>query len=492
MSLSRFRLLPAGASLALPAALMFQVVLVSAAARSAPPVQIIKYESSGEDFANPERGFFVQRSYNPARPGSSGGALAAADLAAVRAKGITLVRMLYSLRQFRTSPIAPEVLEKLSEDFARARAAGFKVIPRFSYSSAIGQPDASIERILEHIGQLKPVLRANADVVAFFEAGFAGAWGEWHSSTNGLFDAGPERKWPAANAKTRAILDALLDALPKDRMIALRCPRFKWQFFGETALSPSSAFGGTPQARTGAINDCLLASADDMGTYTDRIAEEKAFLHQDNLFVPQGGETCSADAAAGQFIACSNALAEMEKLRYSTLNLDYNRRVLAVWEKGGCMPEIRKRMGYRFRLLEAAIPGQVRPGGTLRLSFTVLNEGWANLYNPHPVRLLVRHSVTGKIYSVSLPEDPRLWMPGKPRSIPVEAGIPKNLERGSYNLLLDLPDAAPGLNSRPEYAVRFANRDAWEPAAGMNSLLAAVEVTPKAKGPVYRGKAWLE
>lgn len=191
---------------------------------------------------------------------------------------MSLVRMLYSLRDFRETPLPAEVLAALVADFERARAAGVKVIPRFSYSSAIGQPDASVERILSHLEQLKPALGANADVIAFFEAGCAGAWGEWHSSTNGLFDTTPGQGWPRVNAKTRAIVDKLLEVLPRDRMIALRWPRFKWDFFGEEPLSVKDGFGGTPKARTRAINDCFLASPDDMGAYTGRMAEEKAFV----------------------------------------------------------------------------------------------------------------------------------------------------------------------------------------------------------------------
>lgn len=447
-----------------------------------------QYEGTDEDFPNPERGFYIQRSFNAAR----GSALSMDDLRSARERQMSLVRMLYSLREFREAPIPEDLLARLAADFARAREAGVKVIPRFSYSSAIGQPDASLDRILGHIEQLKPALQANADVIAFVEAGFAGAWGEWHSSTNGLFEAGPGVRWPRVNDKTRAILDKLLEALPRDRMIALRCPRFKWQFFGEEPLSVKDGFTGTSKARTGAINDCLLASSDDMGTYTDRMAEEKAFYHRDNLFVPQGGETCSAGASAQAYIGCANALKEMEYLRYSTLNQDYNRSVLGVWEKGGCMGEIRRRMGYRFRLLESCTPERVKPGSALETSFTVTNDGWANLYNPRPVEMVLRNKVTGKTYSLSLAENPRLWMPGETRKVEVKGGIPSEAAAGSYEVLLRLPDAAAGLKDRPEYAIRLANKDLWEAASGMNSLRRVVEVDRKAKGSRFNGTRWFK
>lgn len=440
--------------------------------------QRVVYEETAEDFANPERGFFIQRGgYDPARM-PPGGVLRPEDLAGARERQMSLVRLLYSLKDFREAPISEELLAGLSADFGRARQAGLKVIPRFSYSSAIGQPDAGLERILSHIEQLKPVLRANADVIAFLEAGFAGAWGEWHSSTNELFDVGPGIRWPQVNARTRAILDKLLEALPRERMVALRCPRFKWAFFGEEPLALKDGFNQSPKARTGAHNDCFLASRDDMGTYTDRMAEEKAFYHQDNLFVPQGGETCNADARAQPYIGCENALKELEYLRYSTLNIDYNRKVLAVWEQGGCLPEIRRRLGYRFRLIESLVPEEAKAGGALRVSFAVKNEGWANLYNPRPVELVLRNSASGRTYAFRLAEDPRFWMPGESRTVASEISIPSEAEAGSYEVLLHLPDAAAALRDRPEYAVRFANQDLWEPATGMNRLRRSVRVTP--------------
>jgi len=472
--LSRDRQAVRGAWMRVRAAVVLGSVFFAVPALASGTKRVV-YEATDEDFANPERGFFIQRSYDPARSRTRP-TLSLEELRRARLNHISLVRLLYSLREFREAPIAEELLERLHEDFGQARQAGVKIILRFSYSSAIGQPDASLERILSHIEQLRPVLRRNADVLAFMEAGFAGAWGEWHSSTHGLFDTGPGMRWPQVNDRTRAILDKLLEALPPDRMVALRCPRFKWAFFGEAPLSLQEAFAGTARARTGAHNDCFLASADDMGTYTDRMAEEKAFYHQDNLFVPQGGETCSAGPRALPYITCENALKELAYLRYSTLNLDYHRQVLAVWEQGGCMPQIRRRLGYRFRLVESQIPDSAQPGSAFRISFTVTNEGWANLYNPRPVEVVLRNSETRKLHVFRLEEDPRLWMPGETKVVDAEIKLPADAPQGaSYEVLVQLPDASPGLRQRPEYAVRFANPDVWDAATGMNSLRERVQ-----------------
>jgi hypothetical protein len=293
------------------------------------------------------------------------------------------------------------------------------------------------------------------------------------------------------NERTRALAEKLLAALPVDRMIALRCPRFKTDLFGEAPLTSEDAFSGTARARTGAINDCFLASPTDSGTFTRRIADEKAFFHQDNLYVPQGGETCSTSAAAQPFIGCANTLKEMAYQRYSTLNIDYNRGVLKGWDSGGCMPEIRRRLGYRYRLVDSRAPETVHAGGALTVTISVVNNGFANLYNPRPLEVVLRHRASGQIHRLRTAEDPRRWLPGEPHTVEFTGGIPAGVAPGAYDVLLHLPDAGAALQGRPEFAVRFANEDVWEPATGMNSLRRHVRIEPAtANSAKYTGERW--
>lgn len=217
--------------------------------------------ASDANFANPERGFYIQRA--PLWRESERLALEAADLEAARAQGISLLRAYYVLERYRDRPLEASVFEALEADLNLLRAHGFKVILRFAYNFPLdgedyrASVDAPVNVVLKHIQQLKPILRAHADIIAHMEAGFIGAWGEWHSSANQLIDH-PERGF---NASSRAILFALLDALPQERMIALRYPFMKQQLFGASPLTEAQAFTGSPQARLAAHDDCFLASA---------------------------------------------------------------------------------------------------------------------------------------------------------------------------------------------------------------------------------------
>jgi hypothetical protein len=425
-------------------AALFAAALASSAATYAPTTA---------DFPNPERGFYVQTSYDPGR--GTPRPLDPAWLRRARNNGMSLLRMYWVLSDFRDRPLSPAMLDRVRADFAAARLAGVKIIGRFAYNfGPTGSPDAPLPIVLGHLDQLRPILRENDDVLAFLEAGFIGTWGEWHHSTNNLLDHNAE------------IVEKILSVLPPDRMLALRYPRLKTGLYGPEPLTSQEAFSGTPKSRVGAHDDCFLASKTDWGTWTRDVAAEKAFYHQDNLFVPQGGETCNAKEDAQPFIGCENALRELAYQRFSTLNSGYLKDVLDGWTAGGCMPEIQRRLGYRFRLVEssARVNGQI-----LLVSITVVNDGFSNLYNPRPVNLILRDRATGRIERIPIATDPRRWMPGEPVILRVTATVPAE----PYDLLLHLPDATERLQDRPEYAVRFANDGVWEPATGMNRLKTA-------------------
>jgi hypothetical protein len=419
------------------------------------------YAPSGDNFPNPERGFYVQTAYNPERGQTR--SLDPAMLRRARENGMSLLRMYWVLSEFRDAPLSSAMLDRVRADFATARAAGVKIIGRFAYNfGPTGAPDAPLARVLGHLDQLRPVLRENADVLAFLEAGFIGTWGEWHHSTNGLLD------------HTGEIVDKILATLPPDRMMALRYPRLKTALYGAEPLTAAEAFSAVPKARIGAHNDCFLASKTDWGTWSANIDAEKAYYHQDNLFVPQGGETCNFNQDAQPFVNCKNALKELAWQRFTTLNSGYQKDVLEAWSAGGCMFDIERRLGYRFRLIESSVEvGQKQAQGReVRVAVQLANDGFAGLYNPRPLMLVFRDRATGRTRQIPVGDDPRLWRPGEESGFRFTTPLPP----GEYDCYLYLPDPAPSLRGRSEYAIRFANEGVWDAAAGMNRLADVVVV----------------
>jgi hypothetical protein len=453
-------------------------LMTGAGAALAQPIDTKVYQPSDANFANPERGFFVQRT--PLWRNGERIPLEPDELAQARAEGISLVRTYYVLDRYRDRPLDDFVLEALVSDMNTVRDSGFKVILRFSYNFPVDNDrdpnfDAPLRIVLQHIAQLKPILRANADVIAHMEAGFIGYWGEWHSSSNRLIDH-PER---GINAPARAILSALLDVLPKTRMIALRYPLLKQQLFGSEPLNAIQAFSGSPQARLAAHDDCFLGSETNWGTYLDaqdepRAAYFKAYLNADNRYVVQSGESCTSDGEARKLIVCENALAELAYLRWSSLNRDYHPEVISAWQREGCFEQIAQRLGYRLRLLEGSI---LQQGRTAEIKLTLQNDGFASPYNPRGFVLALR-SADGALQPLLLDAtpDPRLWLPDDLITLSVRAKLPDNLSDGRYELMLSLPDPEPSLSADPRYAIRLANQGLWNARTGYHALDLWVQV----------------
>ncbi len=435
-------------------------------------VSAVTYSPSEAIYLNPERGFYEHREVQ-----AEGASLQLDDLHAVRDRGRSLILRLYYLKSFRDKDLSRKQLDLIREDFRVMRAAGVKCILRFAYSQAIGQPDAPLAIVLRHLEQLRPLLQANADIIAVMQAGFIGAWGEWHSSTNDLDNT----------EARRAILTKILDVLPATRMVQVRTPLFKQQIFSSSRpLTPEQAFDESDFARIGHHNDCFLAGWNDFGTYQDTLSE-KNYLSRDTRFVPMGGETCNPSDYSG----CENALNEMARLRWSYMNGNYHPGVLEGFIRDGCMPEIERRLGYRFVLLDGEAGREVKPGSAFRLAFRVTNAGWASPYNPRPVEIILRNVADSSEYLVRLPDDPRFWSAGDTVALAHDIGVPASMPEGAYRVFLSLPDPAPELYLRPEYAIRTANDALWEPQTGYNDLLLTVQVEKSAPGEPYSGNVLL-
>lgn len=220
---------------------LLSFLAVGALAQTLTPVA---FQATTAVFPNPDRGFYTWTDFNYL------------DFPGVRAQGYTLTRPYIRLDAYRNSPLPQALLDQLNAGFQEARRVGIKVIPRFTYNFAASDPDASQTQILLHLQQLAPVLAANEDVISLLEAGFIGAWGEWHHSTNGSDS-------PTAES---AVANALMSAVPPGRMIAIRYPADLRRLQTTGPITAGEAFTGTFRARLGSHQDCFLASTNDWGT----------------------------------------------------------------------------------------------------------------------------------------------------------------------------------------------------------------------------------
>lgn len=386
----------------------------------------------------------------------------------------SLILVHYYLDNFKTTNTIPDkVLNAFDEDMQVLRNYGMKAIIRFSYvdgTSGETAYDAAWTYVQQHISQYKSHWQANADVIFCFQAGIVGAWGEWYYTQN------YGNKVDYMNSARRKVVDSLLAAVPADRCIQLRTPKFKTTYLNSTApLTAAEAWQNTPKARLGQHNDAFLYDYDNMGTYQDT-ATEKPWLSQETLYVPLGGETDITNVSlAEQWATYDKTIAEMSYLHWTFIQSGYAEQTTNMWRNNGTFDELNRRMGYRYQLVNGTYGENVRPGGQLAVSMTIKNVGFAPLYNERPAYIVLKNG--SQVYKVRLASDPRTWKPnGVVTTINEQITIPATVPAGTYQLYLYLPDAYASIADKPAYAVRFANTGVWDSATGMNKLNATVTV----------------
>lgn len=438
------------------------------------------YAASDAVIANPERGFYHHTETHYRADGSGYVPLDGTTLRSYRAEGITQILRVFYLEKFvGTDEIDEAYLDLVAADFATARKAGVSVIVRFAYAQGGNWPysppfnDAPAERAVAHIEQLGPVLRAASDVIATMQSGFVGLWGEGYYTDHYSDPDDPSVVTDADWAERRAVVKALLDAVP-DVTVQVRTMQMKQKILGTSsgtagALTSSEAFSGSDIARVGHHNDCFLAAPDDWGTFlTDPLSLDQEYLAQDSKFVPMGGETCNVNPPRSEWPSAS---AEMARYHYSYLNTDYNRNVLASW--GEHETDAKRLLGYRLALLTGTFGTSMAKHRSFQVSLQIENSGWAAPYNPRNVQLVLA-SAEGQ-YVVPIDADPRTWAPGTTTTVTTSvcAAVPA----GTYDLYLALPSAHPRLAANPDYAIQLANTGIWDAQRGWNDLQQSVRVT---------------
>ena len=416
------------------------------------------FQVSNDIFQNPERGFFTWTEF-----------LTQPDFNNVNSAGNRLTRPYVRLDSYRDGPIPQTVIDQMSAGFAKARAAGIKVIVRFSYNWGPypnSDPDATQAQIQAHLQQLAPVFAANEDTIYSMEAGFVGAWGEWHTSTNGL-----DTSWDAKNS----ILNSILTAMPQSRFVALRYPSDQWTING-SPITDLEAFSGANRARVGSHNDCFLASDNDVGTWgrlgMHTIDEDKNYIAANSAYSVVGGETCGLYPPRTD---CSTALSELARYHFSYLNADFSTDVLNTWKTQGCYDEINRRLGYRLELRKVTYPKSAKIGSKFHVQIDIANTGFAAPMNQRPVYVIF---TSGKnVYTILQPqEDVRRWAAGTTRSLIYDVALPASMKKGTYSVYLWLPDASNRLATNPAYSIRFADTNTWTSSTGYNKIAAGISI----------------
>ena len=431
-------------------------------------MEAVNYKASDAVIPNPERGFYTPQEIHNA----SAKPISKDNVAINRKQARTLYLLEFHLTDFVNRDISDEYLETVRKYLASMRDGGAKCILRFCYSNGFDEKDkpwdATPTQALRHIAQVKPYLQEYGDIIFVVQAGFIGSWGEWYYTENYGDSKDPNRK---------AIVDALLDAVPADRQIELRTPQFKLDMYGFSytdTLTRATAHQPNAKGRLGGHNDCYLASGNDQGTYRGK--NDRAYWGAESRYTIMGGETCGLSnyclcvpPEGNTNASVIGALADMAVNHFTYLNQSYHSGVIGRWRTGGCFEEIQKRLGYRFVLEKGQFTQDAKAGDSFRVVLDLRNDGFAAAQNPRDAELVLTDNGGKVLKTWKLNSDPRYWMPGEKVTIDQTVTLPDGIS-GEVTLSLNLPDPCETLRDNPLFSIQLANENIWNESTGYNKL----------------------
>ncbi len=410
---------------------------------SAPIHKLFSPTAGDEPIINPERGFY---SYEEFPNKSSYGYDQLFQKA--REIGRTLVFVQAGLEKFKDSQINASFIEGLDKMFDDAEKAGVKIILRFAYHGGEDSFDPPIRLVTEHMGQLAPLFRKRAKLIASLQAGFAGKWGEWHNHPK---DCKLVKDDDSRGELIRSLLGATMNTGIK---VQFRKPAFVnecRQIAGEKNVS-----------LCGMYDDCIGGTDTDMGTF-EKSSNEYVAMKAGG---PVGGETCRNGPETG----CSEFESYSKFLGLSFLNGVGNQNVIDSWKENGCTGKIEQKLGYRLVLTDAWFPESLIAGNSGDIRLRIKNDGNAAPFNYKKLAFFLRDAA-GTMIKIAEPKaDVTGWDPQKESDVSAQFSIPKGTASGKYEIYLGILDANEKLAGNPLYRIRLANKDVWNEELGLNLL----------------------
>ncbi|EYT83310.1 hypothetical protein CF54_08155 [Streptomyces sp. Tu 6176] len=455
-------------------------------------------DPGGRDaLAAPHRGFRYEMSYNaidltsPWANEQNHSPDVEETLRTLRAEygeGAHVTQLYFYLWDFATTALPGSALANIERVLAGLRRARTTAVLRFAYDDGVREGRRyTVQHIQAHLRQLAPLVGRYSDVVTVWQAGFLGAWGEWHGS---YYD---HEDHPDAVTE---IMRSLVAALPPTVQTQVRYAE-KRQLVGD------------PQTRDriGYHNDYITLGEGLWDYYVPGNPGWPDYLavsphHPVDGEMPWDKGQSADPYAWSEVIDPVAAARRLQTLRFDTLSMVHNATVtIPGWRttrlterqvaaaglpaatgyfrrRDGRAVErtafeyLRDHLGYR---IEARQARWRRSGAGLDVELDVANTGFAAPKRPRPVRFVLLDR-SGRVASAGGADtDWRTWLPsgraeidGEDRTVPVtrvRATLPAPRHPGPYRLGLLVTDE--GRDGR--YGLRLAN--AGVPVAdGVNVL----------------------
>ncbi|WP_029004775.1 DUF4874 domain-containing protein [Azorhizobium doebereinerae] len=354
--------------------------------------------------------------------------------------------------------------EQLQEKLALVRAAGLKVILRFIYNfgpttslynagdSTCGMPnvppDRPISDILTDMQAVSAVVLENADVVFALEAGFIGYWGEWHNSSCS------QNATPDAH---NVFLDQFRSTFQSRLNLEVRYPYVLLDYakYKGRARPDYKALG------LGIHNDAFASSADDLGTFTAREGYSSGELRAAALAAG------AALTTTGEFARhypqrqdCRPFIPYAQRYSLTSQNLQTTPAVAQGWydSKPPCYARVLRSIGPHLALDRASFtPAGMAPGLGLTVRVSLRNHGMSRFARNRPILLYARKATGGAPFQIGKLDGNLTRLPPNGAAALRATGRARFPGRGTYDLLLRLPDPHQRLAGRDEYALPVEN-----------------------------------
>jgi hypothetical protein len=375
-----------------------------------------------------------------------------------------------------TATLPDSLLNTIEGHLIEAENLGIKLILRIKYrpNASSSYVDPSLNTILGHMEQLKPLLRNHKDIISVIQAGTIGAWGEWNTLT-GEFDSDTDANY---KDNMRAVIAKLVEIFP-EKYIQIRTPMYKELLYGTAVnykdegttgqITPSLAFGEDIRAKIGHHNDCLLVDDTNYGTYGSNIDFWKNYVANDSKYTPVGGETCGIDQP--ELTDCSYAVPELRHLQYSYLNDVYHEDVINKWKSQGCYTEIKENLGYRLVAKDFSFDSN-NTENRLDVTVNIENKGFSAPYVQADVAFVLKNEYNSYTFTQAN-VDIRTFEPE--RTTTIESAIDTlGVEEGNYCLYMKMGEAFS--------AIRFSNSQnsngvtVWDDTLKMNLLGCGIQL----------------
>ncbi|MFH0519376.1 DUF4874 domain-containing protein [Streptomyces sp. M41] len=385
---------------------------------------------------NPRRGFRYEMSYNaidltsPWPREKSHSPKSAETLSLLEdtyGPGVSLTQLYFYLWEYATTDIPKRALDNIESVLAGLRAKGYAAVLRFVYDDGVrAKRRYTVQNIQRHIGQLAPIVARHSDVVAVWQAGFLGAWGEW---------AGSYHKHETYPDAVTTIMTTLVEALPAGIHTQMRYA-WKRNMITNHQILDRIGFHNDYLTLEGGLYDFYVPSDPHWSTYLDV------------------GTTCMMDGempwdknedkdphAWSKVIPGIDVARRLQTLRFDSLSIAHNSTVtIPAWRKstmtekdavaaqlpisdgyfrdraGKSVPRthfeyVRDHLGYRLEIQQARYDVGELTSRKLPVEVDLVNRGFAPPKHPRPAYLVLLDAEGKTVAQTHTRADWTQWQP---------------------------------------------------------------------------------